>query len=308
MDSWVSDDSIATYVTQKMKDWKHGGCSPAMEVALSSWPYMLSLARKVKKSAESMEKTGGMKFARIDKENKNNTGKLKEHFDRILETAETFVNIWVETNKDETNEKTPRWKCIETGFLYSEPGAHASAWHLESWEQYAMVYTLLSAPSNTGSVETFQQLYEDVSLLPWEPPAEVEKAMWNLKTPPIWPRRRDKKNKGLSSRKSSGKGWSRLMFSNAIHRFPKVPFGEASLYNPKVSANSDWIVMYHVIGKEAYDTNCPVFQKQWTDVRGVGPHLQLNIPNTDSRSEYIVAAEEKDNASFGEEDSGMDTP
>ena len=97
------------------------------------------------------------------------------------------------------------------------------------------------------------------------------------------------------------------MFSNAIHRFPKVPFGDASVYNPKVSANRDWIVMYHVIGKEDYDTNSPVFQKQWTDVRGVGPHLQLNIPNTDSRSEYIVA-EEKDDASFGEEDSGMNTP
>jgi hypothetical protein len=56
-----------------------------------------------------------------------------------------------------------------------------------------------------------------------------------------------------------------LVYANTIHRFPEVPFGEASLYNPLVSQNKDWIVLYHAIGDSNSDANSPVFEEQWTN-------------------------------------------
>jgi hypothetical protein len=270
----MSEKEVNKQVVLQMKAWQHGGCSPLMEIATFSQENMLQVAKKVKKTAERIEQAPGRKFARLDNDNDNlNDSKFREEYNNTKESAEMFTNAWVKANEEDNEAPSSaiaptthtQWKCFETGFIFASPGALASAWHLESWEQYAMVYTLLSSPQNTGSVETFQQLYENVARLPWEPPAEVGKAMRRLKTPPIWPAKMERSRNGLPSAKSSSIGRSRLVFSNAIHRFPVVPFGEASPYNEKTSANPDWVVMYHVIGKEDYDTNNSVFQEQWAN-------------------------------------------
>jgi hypothetical protein len=52
-------------------------------------------------------------------------------------------------------------------------------------------------------------------------------------------------------------------------------------------------------GQEEYDKNSPVFQRQWTNVRGEGAHRRLSIPKIDSEvideQEEAVVPDEDEN-------------
>jgi hypothetical protein len=250
---------MESYLAEKMQNWNHEGCSPQLNLLDKSHESFLPLAKSVRRSAKDLTGAPKRKFVRIRPDTLKDADKVE--FTSLTEIAERAANAWVQSKRGNNEEEI---KCFDAGFLIAQPGTPASKWHLESWEDYIMVYTLIQAPSDIGSVETFQQRYENVAKLPWEPPEAVGEAMRKLETPTEWDSGVSSLG-GLRSRSTSCEGGSRLVYANTIHRFPEVPFGEASLYYPLVSQNKDWIVLYHAIGDSNSDANSPVFEEQWTN-------------------------------------------
>jgi hypothetical protein len=267
LERWDSKNlRIEDYLKNQLEKWNKKGCTPLLDLQQtyqvdyhSFIPLAYSL--RVSEHAEDLDGAPERKFVRIRQDTLEGTTD-KEPFKCFTEKAERVANAWVEPGSS-------KMKCFDAGFIFAPPGAPASRWHLESWEDYVMVYTLIESTNNTGSVETFQAIYENVAKLPWEPPEAVGEAMRALETPKKWGVGKSRR-RGLQSSSTYAPGTSVMVYANAIHRYPAVALGNPPNQNPE---HLSWIVMYHAIGDPsmALDANSPVFEEQWISeyVQGV---------------------------------------